>query len=191
MEHQFGKYGKWNPAQDLMVPFEDYSFHAVAFAIDPTTNSSVRIATFGVLDTSVDFVIRSHDMAVTSNFTYESGDGLVTMEVESRALRAEIKQSMIAKAFMICLFLGNWAMTIGSVYTTALVASERLEANSVVAALPFSALLAIPTIRSLYISSPPLGISVGKPHMHLYFQSVSWFDPFPQAQSLSSCRPRS
>jgi len=79
MEHQFSKFGKWNPTQDLMVPFEDYSFHAVAFAIDPTTNSLVCIAMFGVLDTPVAFVIRSHDAAVTRNFTYESGDGLVTI----------------------------------------------------------------------------------------------------------------
>jgi len=112
------------------------------------------------------------------------------MEVESRTLWAEIEQSMIMKAFMICLFLGNWAMTIGSVYTTALVASERLEANSVVAALPFSALLAIPAIRSLYVSSQPLGISIGKPHVHLSFRSVSQFDPFPQMQSRSLCRPQ-
>jgi hypothetical protein len=106
-----------------MVPFEHYSFHAVAFAIDPTTNNSVHVAMFGVLDTIGDFVIRSHDAADTSKFTYESGDGLMSTEVESRVLRAEIKRSMIAKAFAICLFLGNWAMTIGSVYTTALVAS--------------------------------------------------------------------
>jgi hypothetical protein len=144
-----------------MVPFEHYGFHAVAFAIDPTTNNSVHVAMFGVLDTIGDFVIRSYDTADTSEFTYEYGDGLMSAEVESRVLRAEIKRSMIAKAFAICLFLGNWATTIGSVYTTALVASSRLEANSIATALPFSALLAIPAIRSLY--SSPLGVSIGEP----------------------------
>ena len=124
---------------------------------------------FGVLDTLGDFVIHSHDMASTIKFAYQSGDGLVVMEVESRVLRAEIKRSAIVKAFAICLFLGNWAKVIGSVYTTALVASDRLEANNMVAALPFSALLAIPTIRSLYTSSQPLGVSVGKCVHHFYF----------------------
>jgi len=161
MEHRFHKHGKWDPIEDFMVPFEHYSFHAVAFAINPTTNNSVHISMFGILDILGDFVIRSHDAADTSKFTHESGDGLVSMEVESRVLRGEIEQSVIAKTFAICLFLGNWAMAIGSVYITALVASERLEANSVVAALPFSALLAIPAIRSLYSSS--LGISIGEP----------------------------
>ena len=161
MEHKFNRHGKWDPNEDFMDPFEYYSFHAVAFAIDPTTNSSVHVSVFGVLDTLGDFVIHSHDTADTSAFTYKSGDGLVSMEVQSRVLRAEIKRSVISKAFAICVFLGNWAMTIGSVYATVLVAFDRLEANSVITALPFSALLAIPAIRSLYSSS--LGVSIGEP----------------------------
>ena len=166
VDHQFDKCGKWDPTRDLVVPFEHYGFHASAFAIDPLTNNSVEIAMFGIFDTLSDYIIHSHDAAGTTNFTYESEDGLVTAEVDSRVLRAEIERSAIAKAFVICLFLGNWAVTVGSVYTTALVTFGRLEANSVVAALPFSALLAIPTVRSLYISSPPLGFSVGKPYLY-------------------------
>ena len=165
--HQFDKYGKWNPTEDLMVPFEHYEFRAFAFAIDPTTNSSVHIAMFGILDTLANFVICSHDTADTSKFTYDSGDGLFTTEVESRMLLAEIKRSAIAKAFAVCLFLTNWALTIGSVYTTALVASGKLEVNSMVTGLPFSALLAIPTIRSLCSGSPPLGVFIGKSHTSL------------------------
>ena len=145
-----------------MVPFERYTFHAFAFAIDPTTNSSVHIAMFSVLDTLADFVIRSHDATDVSKFTYDSGDGLVTTEVESRVLRAEIERSAIAKAFAVCLFLINWALTIGSVYATALVASGRLEVTSMVTGLPFSALLAIPTVRSLCSGLPPLGVYIGK-----------------------------
>ena len=163
-EHQFDKCGKWGPTEDLMVPFERYNFHAFAFAIDPTTNSSVRIAMFGVLDTLADFVIRSRDAADTRKFTFDAGAGPVTAKVESRVLRAEIERSAIAKAFAVCLFLINWALTIGSVYATVLVASGRLEVTSMVTGLPLSALLAIPTVRSLCSSSPPLGVFIGKPH---------------------------
>lgn len=46
-EHRFDKYARWDPIEDLMVPFEHYTFHAFAFAIDPTRNHSVDIATFG------------------------------------------------------------------------------------------------------------------------------------------------
>lgn len=160
-EHKFDKRGKRDPTKDLMVPFQHYSFNAIAFAIDPTTNHSVHIVTFDVLDTLGDFVIHSRDAADTDNFTYDSGSGLVTMEVESRLLQAEIKLSAIAKAFVIWLCLANWALSVGSVYITALVAFRRLETNSVVAVLPFSALLAIPAVRSLYMNSPPFGTPIG------------------------------
>ena len=143
---------------------------------------------FGIVDTLGDFVVRSYDAADVTKFTYESEDGLVTMGVESRVLRVEIERSAIAKAFAICLFFGNWAVTVSSVYTTTLVVFGKLEANSMIAALPFSALLAIPTIRSLYISSPPLGSSVGKPCLSHLFSSVSRSDSFYQTQLRSSCR---
>ena len=117
---------------------------------------------FGVHDTVGDFVVRSHDMAATSELTYDSGNGLVTTEVESRVLRGEIMQSAIAKAFAICLVLVNWMLTVGSVYITALIASRMLDVSSVVAALPFSAPLTIPMVRSLYVGSLPSGASVGQ-----------------------------
>jgi len=178
MEHRFNKHEKRDSAQHFMIPFERYGFHAFAFAIDPTTNNSVQIAMFGVFDTLGDFVIRSHDAPNVEKITYESGGELVTMEVESHVLRGEIQRSVIAKASAICLFLGNWAMTVSSVYTTVLIASGRLEANSVVAALPPSALLAIPTIRTLY-GSLSLGNSIGKPYTHPPFERILQSDIVP------------
>jgi len=145
-----------------MVPFHHYSFNAFAFAVDPTTNHSIHVAVFSVLDALGDFIVRSHDTADTNEFTYDSGNGLATTEVESRVLRAEITRSAIAKAFTICLFLVNWTLTVGSVYITALVASRMLEADSVVATLPFSASLTIPMVRSLYVDSQPSGTSIGQ-----------------------------
>jgi len=168
MNHQFDKHGKWDPTKDLLVPFERYGFHASAFAIDPLTNESVQISMFGIADALNDHIIRSYDTAGTAKFTHETEDGLVTTEVESRVLRAEIERSAIAKAFVICLFLGNWVATVSSVYTTALVVFGELEANSMIAALPFSTIVVIPTIRSLYISSSPLGFSVGKPRLSFF-----------------------
>jgi len=161
-EHRFDKYGKRNPTENLMVPFQRYSFNAFVVAIDPGTNLSVHIDMFGILDTLGDFVIQSQDVVATSELTYDSGNGLVTTEVQSRLLRAEITQSRIAKTFAICLFLANWMVTVGSVYITALVASRMLDANSMLAALPFSAPLTIPAVRFLYTNSPLLGTSMGQ-----------------------------
>ena len=161
-EHRFERCSEQDPTENLAVQFQRYSFNAFVFAIDPTTNHSVHIAMFGILDALGDFVIHSHDAPDTTEFTYDSGNGLVTTEVEPRVLRGEITRSAIAKAFAICLFLVNWTLTVGSVYITTLVASRILDANSVVAALPFSAPLTIPMVRSLYIDSPPMGTSIGQ-----------------------------
>ena len=157
-EHSFDRYSE----QYLIDPFQRYGFDAFVFATDPTTNHSIHIAMFGVHDTVGDFVVRSHDTAATSELTYDSGNGLVTTEVESCVLRGEIRQSSIAKAFAICLVLVNWMLTVGSVYITALIASRMLDASSVVAALPFSAPLTIPMVRSLYVGSLPSGTPMGQ-----------------------------
>ena len=161
-EQRFDRYGRRDPAENLMVPFQHYSFNSFVFAIDPNTNLSIPIKIFGIRDTLGDFVIRSRDAAATSELTYDSGNGLITTQVESRVLRVEITQSAIAKAFAISLFLVNWMLTAGSVYATALVAFRMLDANNVVAALPFSAPFSIPILRSLYVNSPPSGTSVGQ-----------------------------
>jgi len=107
-EHRFNGYGKQDSIERFMVPFHRYSFNAFAFVIDPTTNQLIPITMFSVLDALGDFLICSHDAADTNEFTYDSGNGLVTAEVEFRVLRAEITRLAIAKTFMICLFLVNW-----------------------------------------------------------------------------------
>ena len=162
MEHRFEKYGKRDRTADLMVPFHRYSFNAFVFAIDPTTNRSVHVAMFGVHDTLGDFVVRSHDAVATVEFPYDSRNGSVTTEVDPRLLQGESTRSTIARALAICLFLANWTLTVGSVYITGLVAARMLEANSIVAALPFGIPLSIPAIRSLYADSPPLAASIGQ-----------------------------
>ena len=162
VEHRFEQYGKRNYTENRMVPFQRYGFNAFVFAIDPTTNLSTHIEMFGILDTLGDYVIQSHDAADTTEFTYESGNGLVTREVGSRILRGEIERSAIAKAFAICLFLVNWTLTVGAVYITALVAAGMLDTSNMVAGLPFSAPLTIPMVRSLYRDSPPFGTSIGQ-----------------------------
>jgi len=108
------------------------------------------------------FVVRSHEGPAKNVFASDTGDGLVNVEVESHMLRVEIKPSAIALANAISLFLVNWLATVGSIYVTILVTSGRLERNNVVAVGPFSALVGIPTVRSLYVNSPSLVSPVGE-----------------------------
>jgi len=161
MDHRIDNDGGWDPTEQLTAPFDRYVLYAQGFAIDPMTNRSLPMGISIVADTLGDFVIFSHDAAATSEFTYDSGGGLVITEIEARALRAEIRRTVIAKTFAVSLCLINWLLAASSVYVTALVAYGGLEATSIVVALPFSALLTIPAIRSLRTTQSPPETSIG------------------------------
>jgi hypothetical protein len=155
-EHRVHKYDDMNPSAQPKISSGHYFFDTFAFAIDPTRNSSVSIAMLAVGGAIEGFVVRSHDGPAKNAFASKPGDGLAKVEVESHVLRVEIKPSAIALANAISLLLVNWLATVGSIYITILVTSGRLERNNVVAVGPFSALVGIPTVRSLYVSSPAL-----------------------------------
>ena len=152
--HRFDRGDERDPTENLMVRFGfgfGFSDNTYVFAMDPTTNHSFSMCSAS--STVSDFVVRPHDIADTSGFTYNTG----------YRLPAEFKQTTVAKAFAICLCLTNWTLTVGSVYITALVVSRMLDANIMVAAVPFSALLIVPVVRSLYIDpTPSAGTSIGQ-----------------------------
>ena len=82
------------------------------------------------------------------------------METGFRVLRAEIKRSVIEKAFAICLSLCSWGIAIGSVYTTVLVAFGRLEAGSRAVTFPFSDLFP-PSVLFVVLPTHPIRRQVG------------------------------
>ena len=161
-EHRIHEYDNLSPSTPFKISSGHYFFDTPAFVTDPITNRSVRIATLVVAGTIEGFIIRSYDGPAKDAFASSPEDGLVNTEVESRVLRVEIRPSAIALANAISLFLINWLTTVGSIYVTILVTSGRLEKNNVVAAGPFSALVAIPTVRSFYVGSPSLVGPVGE-----------------------------
>ena len=163
--HRFGAGTKQDYPEQLVVPFDRYTLHAFAAAIDPATNHSVDIAQFAVAGSLGSFVMLSYD-ADASELPYISDNGQVAPLAGTRVLNAEIKRSTIARTFMLSLALANWLLTIGTVYVTTLVASGKMEANDAVAALPISMMLAIPEIRDLYAESPGLPTSLGTLRIH-------------------------
>lgn len=178
MEHRIHKYGQWDPSKQLKVLFDHFVFRAFVFAIDPTTNHSLRISMFAVTGTLGDFVLHSHDIASINTFVPDPGNGSIATEIESRVLEVNIKRSAITKVLAICLSLFNWSSAVASVYITALVTHGKLEADSLLVTLPFSTTITIPTIRSFYTNSPPFGTSIGVYTFHLFHLHISWFDPF-------------
>ena len=157
--------------QQLHAPFDDYSINAFAFAIDKATNKSVHITRFTTADPLNNFVTFAHDMDTVNAFTYETGNGTVTIQAESRALEVVIHRSILAQAFTMCMLLVNWALTIGSIYITLVMLVQRERMSEAVLALPITVVLTIPAIRGLFIGSPPFGILLGA----LCNDFVNWF----------------
>lgn len=84
------------------------------FVIEKATNKSVPIITFAAGEGQDNFAVSSYDMGTRSNYTYDSGTGPTTIEVDS-------KRSQLAQAFTMCLLIVSLALTIGSIYLTFLV----------------------------------------------------------------------
>ena len=144
-----------------MVPFDKYYFFASVFAIDKRTNGSVPVVTFAAGDAAENIVLSSIDLNTTSTFTYGSGTEQESVEVESRVIQIEAKRSQLAKAFTICLFFINWALAIVSMNITLLVLKKK-KVDTAILALPVTIVITIPTLRGLYIGSPPFGVYIGK-----------------------------
>ena len=145
------------------VPFDEYTFSASGFMIEKATNKSLPIAILTATGSRNNFVISSGTWIPTkNNFTYDSGTGPITVEVDSGWMEFEAKRSQFTRAFTMCLFLINWALTIGSIHITLLVVFGGEKMDSAVLLLPITIVLIIPTLRGLYVGSPPYGVYIGK-----------------------------
>ena len=144
-----------------MVPFDTYSISVVAFVIERATNNSVPIVTFAACEGSDNFFISSVGTSMISTRHYDPGTGPTTAEVYSSVAQITAIRSQLAQAFTMCLLFINWALALGSGYVTfvAVVAKEKV--NEGVLLLPVTIVLTIPTLRSLYVGSPPFGIYLG------------------------------
>lgn len=144
------------------APFDIYSLTIFAFAIEKATNRPIPIITFAAGQAPSGFIISSTEEVTMNNYTYDSGTGPTMIEVQSRAAYIELRRSQFVLAFTICLLFINWALTVGSIYITLVVAFKKEGKNDTVLLLPVTIMLTIPTLRSLYGGSPPFGIFIGK-----------------------------
>ena len=60
------------------------------------------------------------------------------------------------------LLLINWALALGSTYVTVVVVVRRDKVHDGVLLLPVTIILTIPTLRGLFVGSPPFGIYLGR-----------------------------
>jgi len=147
--------------QQTSAPFDSYIFNAFVFVIDKATNKSMRITRFTTADPINNFVTVAHDTETVNEFTYETENGTVTIQAESRALEVRVYRSILAQAFTMSMLFVNWALAFGSLYITLVMLVKRERMSEAVLALPITVVLTIPAIRTLFIGSPPLGILLG------------------------------
>ena len=150
-----------NPSA-TMVPFDVFSVDTSVFVIDRTTNESVPIISCTAIGVVDDFLISSNNIPAKTDFAYYNGTKPMVVEVDAQMISIKAKRSQLAKAFTLCLFLINWTLTAASIYITLLVVFRREKMDAAVLLLPVTLVLTIPTLRSLYVGSPPFGIFIGK-----------------------------
>ena len=148
--------------KQYLAPFDGYSFMASAFIVERATNKSLPIAVFAVGDAGpADFTTTSVDTPTRNNFTYDTEDGPATVEVESHTISAKVRHSLRARTLTFSMFAINWVLTLCSMAVALIVFRRQGEVKDGVAFLPITVILSIPTIRSLYVGSPPFGIVLG------------------------------
>jgi len=135
---------------------DSYTFHVFAIAVDPVTNLSVNIAQFAIVNSLDGFTISSRGAEAMKRFNYDTDGGPKTVEIESRALDVQIRHSKSAKMLNICIFATNWALTLVSTYI-ACKATTTGRVDFAVVLVHGSMVLAISSIRKLYVSPPPFG----------------------------------
>jgi len=144
------------------TPLDRYDFRAFAFVLEKGTTRTIPITMFAVSSTGpIDFTTPSFEEQTKTNFTYTTGDGPVTIEVESHTMSATIKHSKRARALTFSMFSINWVLTLCSVAIALIVLRRSGEVKDGVALLPITVILSIPTIRGIFVGSPPFGILLG------------------------------
>ena len=139
------------------APTDWYSFSSFFFAIDTTTNKSIPIIGFEISNAgSNSFSTISETSPSKSNFVNNGSS--TTVVVDSMVLFAKIQRPVAALAITYSMFAINWVLAIFSIMTT-LIASFW-EVDIVVALLPITIILTVPTLRAIYVSAP-FGVFLG------------------------------
>ena len=136
--------------QPYGYPFDGYQLDTMFVALDANTNESLPILALLPISATNNFrpVLSYDDEAVTYNAT--GG------EVRARAMEVAFERTGFAKAYVVTLFLVNWALTavVAFITVSAIVAKDMSEG---IILLPISVILTIPQLRALWDGAPAFG----------------------------------
>ena len=77
---------------------------------------TMPIVALVVSQAPVNFGASSAEVETTGRYAYNSGTRPIALEAPSKMVHIEVRRSGFARVLTLCLFLINWALTIGSVY---------------------------------------------------------------------------
>ena len=145
------------------APFDIYALTAVVFAVEKATNRSIPIIKSAAGEGPDNMAVTSFDIPASSVYTYNPGTGPTTGFVDSSIIYIEVRRSLLAKVFTLCLLIVNISLALGSTYITFVAFARRGEKRSEgIFLLPVTIILTIPALRGLYVGSPPFGIYLGR-----------------------------
>ena len=145
------------------APFDIYALTAVVFAVEKATNRSIPIIKSAAGEGPDNMAVTSFDIPASSVYTYNPGTGPTTGFVDSSIIYIEVRRSLLAKVFTLCLLIVNISLALGSTYITFVAFARRGEKRPEgIFLLPVTIILTIPALRGLYVGSPPFGIYLGR-----------------------------
>lgn len=137
--------------QEFAYPFDGYQMETTFVVRNHDTNQALPILGARITSSTnnMNFFLRYDRATVQHNST--SGETF-----PSRTMELALGRNGFTKAFVVTLFIVNWALTAVCAYITiSALAGVKLSESIVV--LPLSVILTIPALRALWIDAPGFG----------------------------------
>ncbi|CAL1704824.1 unnamed protein product [Somion occarium] len=138
--------------QEFAYPFDGYQMETTFIARDSDTGQTLPILGARIVSSTnnMNFFLRYDRATVQYNTT--SGE-----TSSSRTMELALGRNGFTKAFVVTLFIVNWALTAVCAYITiSATVGDNLSESIVV--LPLSVILTIPALRALWIDAPAFGL---------------------------------
>ena len=143
------------------VPFDSHITGTAMLAINTTTNTSTPIL-FSLNSLIQNFNVEGgENYPEQSNLTYDPGTGPIAAAFLPSSVDITVTRSTLSRAFTICLFIVNWALTSVSVWVTTVIYFKGEKPPDAILVFPLTVVVTIPALRNLYVGSPPFGIFIG------------------------------
>lgn len=143
--------------QEFAYPFDGYQMEVTFVARDHDTSDALPILGARIISSTNNMNFFLHYDRATEQRNATTGETST-----SRTMELALGRNGFTKAFVVTLFIVNWALTVVCAYIT-ISALVGIALSESIVVLPVSVILTIPTLRALWIDAPGFGLLLGKP----------------------------